>query len=63
VSLSVLGFWLERNALVWPCARADRRSHGLPIEIGITLSFLGAFIAELPLFTRVFPTLPLPKRS
>ena len=61
--ISLLGFWLERNALVWPAlVPSDGMSWAGPIQIGIALGFLGAFVLNFLLFTRVFPTLPLPKR-
>jgi hypothetical protein len=60
---SLLGFWLERNALVWPSlVPADGGAWVGPIQIGIALGFLGAFVLNFLLFSRVFPTLPLPKR-
>jgi hypothetical protein len=61
---SLLGFWLERNALVWPSlVPGDDRIWAGPVQIGIALGFLGAFVLNFLIFTRVFPTLPLPKRS
>ncbi len=61
--ISLLGFWLERNALIWPSLVPD---DGLawfgPIQIGIALGFLGAFTLVYLVFSRVFPTLPLPQR-
>ncbi len=60
----LVGFWLERNALVWPSLVPDDGSAWLgPIQIGIAAGFLGAFTLVFLLFSRVFPTLPLPKRS
>ena len=62
--LSLLGFWLERNALVWPSLVPDDGSAWFgPIQIGIALGFLGAFALVYLVFSRVFPTLPLPERS
>jgi hypothetical protein len=62
--LSLLGFWLERNALVWPALVPDDGSawFGL-IQIGVALGFLGAFALVYLVFSRVFPTLPLPERT
>ena len=34
-----------------------------PIQIGVALGFLGAFALVYLFFSRVFPTLPLPKHS
>jgi hypothetical protein len=62
--ISLLGFWLERNALVWPSfVPEDGAAWVGPIQIGIALGFLGAFVLNFLIFSRVFPTLPLPKRS
>ncbi len=58
------GFWLERNVLVWPAFVPEDGSAWLgPIQLGIALGFLGGFILVFLLFSRVFPTLPLPRRS
>ena len=62
--ISLIGFWLERNALVWPSLVPDNDASWVgPIQIGIALGFLGAFVLNFLLFTRVFPTLPLPKKA
>ena len=62
--LSLLGFWLERNALVWPSLQPFESGAWLgPIQIGIALGFLGAFVGVYLVFSRIFPTLPLPKKS
>jgi len=62
--ISLLGFWLERNALIWPSLVPD---DGLawfgPVQIGVAVGFLGAFELVYLVFSRVFPTLPLPERS
>jgi len=34
----------------------------MPIQIGISLGFLGAFALVYLMFSRVFPTLPLPRK-
>ncbi len=62
-AISLLGFWLERNALVWPSfgTENDHLWAG-PAQIAIALGFLGAFVLNFLIFSRVFPTLPLPKR-
>ena len=62
--LVLCGFWLERNMLVWPSlVPDDGMSWAGPIQFGIALGFLGAFVLTFLVFSRVFPTLPLPKRS
>jgi hypothetical protein len=61
---SLLGFWLERNALVWPSlVPAQSGSWAGPVQFGIALGFLGAFLLTFLIFSRVFPTLPLPRRA
>jgi hypothetical protein len=58
------GFWLERNMLVWPSlVPGDGMSWAGPVQFGIALGFLGGFVLTFLVFSRVFPTLPLPKRS
>ena len=60
--ISLLGFWLERNALVWPAlVPGDGSAWFGPVQIGIALGFLGAFALVYLVFSRVFPTLPLPE--
>jgi hypothetical protein len=60
----LLGFWLERNALVWPALVPNDGMAWLgPIQVGIALGFLGAFVLVYLIFSRVFPTLPLPTRD
>ncbi|HEX5066025.1 MAG TPA: hypothetical protein VFY49_07920 [Myxococcota bacterium] len=59
----LLGFWLERNALVWASlVPADGMAWLGLVQIGIGAGFLGAFVLVYLIFSRVFPTLPLPKR-
>jgi len=60
----LLGFWLERNALVWPSlVPQDGMAWVGPIQVGIALGFLGAFALVNLVASRVFPTLPLPTRD
>ena len=62
--ISLFGFWLERNALIWPSLVPDDGMAWLgPIQIGVALGFFGAFALVYLIFSRVFPTLPLPQRS
>ncbi len=65
VSAVVLfGFWLERNVLVWPSLVPDDGAAWFgPIQVGIALGFLGAYVLVYLTFIRIFPTLPLPKRA
>jgi hypothetical protein len=58
------GFWLERNALIWPSLLPEDGMSWLgPIQLGIAAGFFGAFALVYLVFSRVFPTLPLPQRS
>jgi hypothetical protein len=60
-ALVLLGFWLERNALVWPSlVPADGGAWFGPIQLGIAGGFLGGYLLVFLVFSRIFPTLPLP---
>ncbi len=60
----LLGFWLERNVLVWPSLVPDDPVAWVgPIQLGIAAGFLGAFVLVYLIFTRVFPSLAVPERS
>ncbi len=60
----LVGFWLERNVLIWPSLVPDDRWAWLgPIQIGIALGFLGAFALVFLIYTRVFPGLAVPARD
>jgi hypothetical protein len=59
----LVGFWLERNALIWPSlVPADGSAWLGGIQLGVAAGFFGAFALVHLIFTRVFPTLPLPAR-
>jgi hypothetical protein len=61
---SMLGFWIERNVLVWPSfAPRDPGAWSGPVQFGIALGFLGAFALVYLTFTRVFPSLAVPRRT
>ena len=61
-AIVLLGFWLERNALVWPSlVPADGLAWLGLVQIGIGAGFFGAFALVYLIFSRVFPSLPLPK--
>ena len=58
----LLGFWLERNALVWPSlVPTDGLAWLGVVQLGISAGFFGAFALVFLIFSRVFPTLPLPR--
>jgi hypothetical protein len=63
-AIVLLGFWLERNVLIWPSLVPDDGFAWLgPIQVGVALGFLGAYVLVYLVFSRVFPTLPLPRRG
>ena len=58
-----LGFWLERNVLVWPSLVPQDGWAWLGlVQLGIAAGFLGAFLLVFLTYTRVFPTLVVPRR-
>jgi hypothetical protein len=63
-AIVVLGFWIERNVLIWPSLVPDDTLSFLGVvQLGIAAGFLGAFALVFLIFSRVFPSLALPKRS
>jgi len=57
-TLVVVGYWLERNLLVWPSVVKGSQLAWLgPIQIGILLGFVGAFALVFLVYSRVFPAL------
>ena len=53
----LFGLWLERNLLVWPSVvKGDMTAPFGLIQIGIALGFVGAFLAVVLFYSRVFPT-------
>ncbi|MFT5444716.1 MAG: hypothetical protein ACI8W3_003773 [Myxococcota bacterium] len=65
VSCIVLfGFWLERNLLIWPSVIKDDSMSYLGLyQVLIALGFFGAFGLVFLVYTRVFPTISIPKKS
>jgi hypothetical protein len=62
-SVSAFGFWIERNVLVWPSlVPQDTWAFLGVIQIGTALGFLGLFVLTYLAFTRLFPSLAVPKR-
>ncbi len=60
----VVGFWLERNLLVWPSVvKGDQLAWLGPIQIGVLLGFAGAFALVFLVYSRIFPSLAVPERS
>lgn len=63
-AIVVGGFWLERNILIWPSLVPDDSFAWLGfVQLGIAGGFLGAFGLVFLAFTRVLPSLAVPKRS
>lgn len=63
-AISLFGFWLERNVLVWPSLVPNDSLSWLGfVQVGIAAGFLGAFALVFLLFSRRLPSLPVPKRS
>jgi hypothetical protein len=61
--IMLIGFWLERNVLVWPSLVADDGLAWLgPVQLGIAAGFFGAFALVFLIYSRIFPTLPVPRR-
>jgi hypothetical protein len=57
-SIVVIGFWLERNLLIWPSVVKDEPLAWLgPIQLGIAVGFAGAFALVFLVYSRVFPSL------
>jgi hypothetical protein len=62
-TISALGFWIERNVLVWPSlVPTDTWAFLGLVQIGTALGFLGLFALTFLVFTRRFPSLAVPKR-
>jgi len=60
--ISLLGFWVERNVLVWPSlVPEDTYAFLGTIQVGIALGFLGMFGMAVMAYQRIFPTLLVPK--
>lgn len=60
----LFGFWLERNVLVWPSlVPKDTWSWLGLVQIGVAAGFLGAFALVYLVYTRVFPSLAVPRRA
>jgi len=60
----LLGFWLERNLLVWPSVvKNDMTSFLQPIPLGIALGFIGLFVAVFQFYSRVFPTIAVSDKT
>ncbi len=63
-AISVLGFWIERNVLVWPSLVPDDTYVFLGgIQVGIAMGFFGCFAMVVMAYQRIFPTLLVPREE
>jgi hypothetical protein len=60
----LFGFWLERNILIWP-SLVPKESFSFVglVQLGVAGGFLGAFVLVFLVYTRVFPSLAVPRRA
>jgi len=60
----LFGFWLERNILIWP-SLVPKETYSFVglVQLGIAAGFLGAFALVFLIYTRVFPSLAVPRRA
>ncbi len=60
----LFGFWLERNVLVWP-SLVPKESYSWAgiVQFGVAGGFLGAFALVFLVYTRIFPSLAVPRRG
>jgi hypothetical protein len=60
----LLGFWLERNVLIWPSLVPQNGWAWIgPVQVGVALGFVGAFALVFLIYTRVFPSLAVPRKA
>jgi hypothetical protein len=58
----LLGFWLERNVLIWPSLVPDSTAAFAGfVQFGIAAGFLGAFVLVYLIYSRIFPTTAIPE--
>jgi hypothetical protein len=59
-AISLFGFWLERNVLIWPSlVPKDTLAFLGLVQVGIAVGFLGAFALVFLLFSRRLPLQPV----
>jgi hypothetical protein len=62
--VETIGFWLERNVLVWPSLEPANGAAWIGlVQLGIAAGFLGAFLFVFLQYTRVFPSIAVPERA
>ena len=57
--VSLLGFWIERNVLIWPSLTTDDHAFLGVTQIGTALGFLGAFVLVNMLYRSRFLAVPV----
>jgi hypothetical protein len=63
-AILVFGFWLERNVLIWPSlVPKDTFAWAGFVQFGVAAGFVGAFALVFLVYTRVFPSLAVPRRA
>jgi hypothetical protein len=56
-AIVLLGYWLERNLLIWPSViKGDMLSWLGPIQLGVAAGFIGSFMLVFLVYTRLFPS-------
>ena len=62
--VSLLGFWFERNVLVWPSLVPEDGMAWLGfIQLGVAALFFGAFGLVYLYYSRIFPSIAVPEDS
>jgi hypothetical protein len=62
-AIVLLGFWIERNVLIWPSlAPTDGSAWIGLVQLGVAAGFAGAFALVFLIYTRVFPSLAVPHK-
>ena len=63
-AVMVGGFWLERNVLIWPSlVPKESFAWAGAVQFGVAAGFVGAFALVFLVYTRVFPSLAIPRRG
>ncbi len=61
-TIVLIGFWIERNVLIWPSLVPDRTAAFAGfVQFGTAAGFLGAFVLVYLVYSRIFPTTAVPE--